>query len=175
MYKNGGYVIVSHDDANIYSKVGSAFANQKPILFYDDDNTCYFIDTIKKDGDGNYILTKGGRTFTITDVNSVMAEGNIQNHLYKYVVEFKDNSDDTFTIFITTNELLEDDLTFDDIWEYVCDGDFGQTNGYTEANEYVAYVCDKGSKQITYASTNGVMLDTTLNQVVSYELIKQLF
>ena len=91
MYKNGGYAIVSHDDANIYSKVQGAYANQKPILFYDDDNTCYFIDTIKKNDDGDYVLTKGGKTFTITDANSVIAEGIVSNTTMENIVDLDDN------------------------------------------------------------------------------------
>lgn len=89
MYKNGGYAIVSHDDIDIYSKVKGAFENHKPILFYDDDNTCYFIDTIKKNDDGDYILTKGGKTFTVTTNNTLSSEGEIQvidKHLYRYCI-----------------------------------------------------------------------------------------
>ena len=92
--KNGGYIIVSVADTNIYEKVNSALINGKPILFYDDTETAYYIDTMSKDGDGNIILTKGGKTFTITDVNSVMATGEVQNHLYEYTIDFDFTSDE---------------------------------------------------------------------------------
>ena len=116
--KQGGYAIVSYDDKDIYSKVQSAYTNQKPILFYDDTNTCYFIDTIKKNNDGDYELTKGGRTFTITDVNSVIAEGNIQEKLHLYQILIRGNISDDIISFLmniySTKELKEGQLTIDD-------------------------------------------------------------
>lgn len=72
--KNGGYAIISHDDINIFNKVDNAYNAGKPILFYDDDKTCYFIDSIKK-VDDDYVLVKGGKTITITDANTVSSTG----------------------------------------------------------------------------------------------------
>lgn len=72
--KSGGYAIIKHDDSDIFAKVKKAYESEKPILFYDDDKTCYFIDTTKKVGD-DYVLTKGGKTITITDANTVSSTG----------------------------------------------------------------------------------------------------
>lgn len=72
--KNGGYAIVKYNDSDIFAKVKNAYENEKPILFYDDDKTCYFIDTTKKVGD-DYVLVKGGKTITITDANTVSSTG----------------------------------------------------------------------------------------------------
>lgn len=73
--KNGGYAIISHDDVNIFNKVDNAYNSGKPILFYDDDKTCFFVDSVKINGDGDYELTKGGKTITITDANTVSSTG----------------------------------------------------------------------------------------------------
>lgn len=89
--RNGGYAIVVHDDANIYNEVKVAYENHKPILFYDDDNTCYFIDTIKKDNDDNYILTKGGKTFTITINNTLSSEGLVSNPTMENIKDLNGN------------------------------------------------------------------------------------
>lgn len=103
MIKSGGYAIVSYNDTNIFSKVQGAYENQKPILFYDDDNTCYFIDTIKKNDDGDYVLTKGGKTFTVTSNNTLSSEGTIENHIYvTNYIDFQDDYDDEQ--FLTTND-----------------------------------------------------------------------
>lgn len=72
--KNGGYAIISHYDINIFNKVDSAYNAGKPILFYDDDKTCYFIDSVAKSGD-DYVLVKGGKTITVTDANTVSSTG----------------------------------------------------------------------------------------------------
>lgn len=74
--QNGGYVIVTHDDANIYKKVASAYENGKPILFYDDDKKCYYIDSIEK-GVDIYTLVKGGKTFEVTSNNTLSSTGEV--------------------------------------------------------------------------------------------------
>ena len=84
--KNGGYAIVKHNDSDIFAKVKNAFENEKPILFYDDDKTCFYVDSVKLNGDGDYEFTKGGKTWTVTDNNTLSSEGQIQNIYKDYVI-----------------------------------------------------------------------------------------
>lgn len=96
----GGYIIVNKNDANIYASLENALTSGKPVLYYEDANICYFIDSISKSGD-DIVLTKGGKTITITDANVVTENGEIQNHLYILSV----NSGDYVISFITTKSV----------------------------------------------------------------------
>lgn len=80
----GGYVLININDSNIYNACNDALTNGKPILLYEDDNTCYYIDSISKSGD-DIILTKGGKTFTITDANVVTETGLVANPLMENI------------------------------------------------------------------------------------------
>lgn len=118
MVKNsGGYAIVSHDDIDIYSKVKGAFENHKPILFYDDDNTCYFIDTIKYGDDDDLIITKGGKTFTVTTNNTLSSEGEIQvesKKLYRHLITLKTSTILGFNVEIICSiaeSIVKEDLS----------------------------------------------------------------
>lgn len=73
----GGYLIISKDDANIYAKLQDALTNGKPVLFYENDTTCYYIDTIALSGD-DIVLTKGGKTITIEADGDITENGDIQ-------------------------------------------------------------------------------------------------
>ena len=102
-YLNGGYSIIKKGDANIYASVEKALTNGKPILFYEDDNTCYYIDSISKSGD-DIVLTKGGKTITITDANVITESGDIQNHLYQHSLTIATNYDFYLSVnVLTTN------------------------------------------------------------------------
>lgn len=88
---NGGYLMIFKNDSDIYAKAQKALVLGKPILFYENATTCYYIDTISggeitteivDDEEvftyGDVILTKGGKTITITYENVVTETGNIQ-------------------------------------------------------------------------------------------------
>lgn len=80
---NGGYLMVSKADTNLYEKLNNALTIGKPVLWYEDENTCYYIDTITKSGT-DIILTKGGKTITIENDGDITETGEVQNHLYEY-------------------------------------------------------------------------------------------
>ena len=94
----GGYILINKTDADIYASVEKALTQGKPILFYEDANTCYYIDTISKSGD-DIVLTKGGKTITITDANVVTESGDIQPSV---------GSDNIFTFDIDDNDIYSD-------------------------------------------------------------------
>lgn len=75
----GGYSILDLADANVYAQALICAKQNKPVLVYDDPLK-YYADTIAidTDNDDNVVITKGGKTITITDANSVSSEGEIQ-------------------------------------------------------------------------------------------------
>ena len=92
---NGGYLMVSKADTKIYDKLQLGLKVGKPILWYESVTVCYYIDTISggeittemvDDEEvityGDIILTKGGKTITVsydgTDA-TVTEEGSIAN------------------------------------------------------------------------------------------------
>lgn len=74
---NGGYLMVSKTDTDLYKKLNNALTLGKPVLFYEDATTCYYIDTISKSGD-DIVLTKGGKTITIETDGDITETGDIQ-------------------------------------------------------------------------------------------------
>lgn len=82
----GGYSILDLASTTIYADALGALKQDKPVLVYDTPE-CYFADTIKAttiDGDDVVQITKGGKTITIANDNTITNVGDIQNHLYKY-------------------------------------------------------------------------------------------
>ena len=73
---NGGYLMVSKSDTNLYAKLNNALTVGKPILWYEDANTCYYIDTITKSGT-DIVLTKGGKTITIESDGDITEVGDV--------------------------------------------------------------------------------------------------
>lgn len=101
---NGGYLMISKNDSDIYAKAQKALVLGKPILFYENATTCYYIDTISG-GEitteivddvevttyGDIILTKGGKTITITSANVITESGNINEPLMENIVDSAGN------------------------------------------------------------------------------------
>ena len=108
---NGGYLMVSKTDTNLYEKLNNALTLGKPVLFYEDENTCYYIDAITKSGT-DIILTKGGKTITIESDGDITESGNVQDHLYEYV--FID--DNGYTCFRALSSINCDVSNTDENW-----------------------------------------------------------
>ena len=85
---NGGYLMVSKTDTNLYEKLNKALTLGKPVLWYEDENTCYYIDTITKSGT-DIILTKGGKTITIKNDGDITENGDIQPKEYEYAIRIE--------------------------------------------------------------------------------------
>lgn len=117
-YLNGGYVMLDKADSDIYAKALGALNAGKPILWYENSTTCYYIDTISKSGD-DVILTKGGKSITITSANAVTETGEIAGggKLYTHNIEltFLDGCEATKNItfrVITSSESAYNATTF---------------------------------------------------------------
>ena len=113
---NGGYLMVSKADTKIYDKLQLGLKVGKPILWYESETVCYYIDTISggeitteivDDEEvityGDIILTKGGKTITVsydgTDA-TVTEEGSIANPLMENIKDKNGNL-----------RFIEDDIT----------------------------------------------------------------
>lgn len=102
---NGGYVMIKSSDSEIYSKVKKAIEIGKPILYYENDTTCYYIDSASIVGT-DIVLTKGGKTITIDSSNNVVSSGDIQAHLYCYLFYLTDNTK-TYYLKYKSNVLVD--------------------------------------------------------------------
>lgn len=86
MTKNGGYVIIDlNDTTKIYKQALGCLNSGKPVLVYDASNI-YYADTIAKVGD-DVVITKGGKTITITDANSVSSTGIVKAPTMENIVD----------------------------------------------------------------------------------------
>ena len=123
-YKKGGYTILDLESSTIYADSVKALDSNKPIVVYDGTYKPYFADTITKSGT-NIIITKGGKTITIANDNTITSEGDIQNHLYKcYAIsQYLQTSGNDYrgTFIIDINEIPENPNynTFNDIKTYL--------------------------------------------------------
>ena len=96
----GGYVIINKALNNVYELAKNALTSGKPILWYETNTECYFIDTATLSGT-NIVLTKGGKTITIEADGDITETGNIQveeKHLYKHYISVAGSN---FTIYDT--------------------------------------------------------------------------
>ena len=75
-YKKGGYTILDLESSTIYADSVKALDSNKPVVVYDGTNKPYFTDTIVLDGT-NVVITKGGKTITIANDNTITSNGNI--------------------------------------------------------------------------------------------------
>ena len=85
----GGYSILDLTDANVSAQANVCYNQDKPVLVYGANGERYFADTITKSGT-SFIVTKGGKTITIANDNTITNVGDIQPHLYEYQFSLSD-------------------------------------------------------------------------------------
>lgn len=101
----GGYSILDLTDANVSTQANVCYNQDKPVLVYGANGEKFFADTITKDGT-NIVITKGGKTITIANDNTITNVGDIQNHLYYTNINATcedDNHQCYFSITLNTN------------------------------------------------------------------------
>lgn len=157
-YLNGGYSIIKKDDANIFAKVNDALTSGKPILWYEYATTCYFIDSISKSGD-DIVLTKGGKTITITDSNVVTEKGDLTLHSYILQMNLinNDESIDTYAIasFYTYN-IYDEDVSF------------GYADAYNLLKDLGHYLNDYKSLPVSSNSNNIIGIKANNDKIYTY-------
>lgn len=89
-YKKGGYSILDLESSTIYADSVKALDSNKPVVVYDGTNAPYFADTISLSGT-SVVITKGGKTITINDTNSVSSEGVVANPTMENIVDLNGN------------------------------------------------------------------------------------
>jgi len=140
--------MVSKADTNLYEKLNKALTLGKPVLWYEDENTCYYIDTISKSGT-DIILTKGGKTITIESDGDITESGDVSNVLTDLVY-----NEDTGNID-TTKPIVET-MT-----------GYSFTKSQTDANGEFSYVyagvCKNGNKLTVVVALNYKKLQNTSN------------
>lgn len=110
----GGYVMINKAQDNVYELATSALTSGKPILWYELNTECYFIDTITLSGT-NIILTKGGKTITIESDGDITESGNIQSEkINGYSIDFSVGTLDHISINIYTKNIITDAKSFYD-------------------------------------------------------------
>lgn len=114
---NGGYIIISKNQADTYALSLKALELGKPVLFYEDDTTCYYIDTISKSGT-DIVLTKGGKTITIESDGNITETGEVYKKLYYHPLIIFGTSDKfnlSACIINDNNTLITKDTLIDTI------------------------------------------------------------
>ena len=136
-----GYVFLDLTKANVYAKALKVLGTDKPVVIKDGSGSPYFVDSLTLDGT-NVVITKGGKTITIANDNTITNVGDIQNHLYALTIISGDynisfiasEKRDNYTISDMSN-LSENDTNFlkslKDIIKYELGCLYGATSNST--------------------------------------------
>lgn len=71
-----GYVFLDLTKANVYAKALKVLTADKPVVINDGTGAPYFVDSMTVDGT-NVVITKGGKTITIANDNTITNVGEI--------------------------------------------------------------------------------------------------
>ena len=97
-----GYVFLDLTKTNVYSKALKVLGTDKPVVIKDGSGSPYFVDSLTLDGT-NVVITKGGKTITIANDNTITNVGDIQNHLYQITLIGCDTEDDNNNTIFNDN------------------------------------------------------------------------
>lgn len=171
-YLNGGYVMLDKADSDIFAKASGALQAGKPILWYEDKNTCYFIDTIEKTGSDSIALTKGGLTIVITSGNVVTEVGSVQQHLYSNNVYIIGEDENTNNCYIYLTILAPKALTNTEIEDYIkefTDTSTLAVSGYGDSHSIEIVSYNESTEKYRYTNSNDeentFEIDTMTNKV----------
>lgn len=78
-----GYVFLDLTKSNVYSKALKVLGTDKPVVIKDGQGSPYFVDSLTLSGT-NIIITKGGKTITIANDNTITNEGDIQIEQFNF-------------------------------------------------------------------------------------------
>ena len=175
-----GYVFLDLTKTNVYSKALKVLGTDKPVVIKDGSGSPYFVDSLTLDGT-NVVITKGGKTITIANDNTITNEGDIQNHLWfiRFRANLSNNDDineyDIFELytniepnidnddFITLKNILVDNGAIKDDRALAVSGD--KIIGLYVYNDSINY---------TDSSDNGSDIDISTSNIYEY-VITQLF
>lgn len=173
-YLNGGYVMLDKADSDIFAKASGALQAGKPILWYEDKNTCYFIDTISISGD-DIVLTKGGLTITITSGNVVSEVGAIDGlKQYEFAITTADNTYLVTKLLYNVDYPLETSINIDsDLFDYLYNnGVTYHSIAYGQGDDVlytIADIADDSTYKLTIYNKSGTSSEEA---VISVEINK---
>lgn len=117
-----GYVFLDLTKSNVYSKALKVLGTDKPVVIKDGSGSPYFVDSLTLSGT-NIIITKGGKTITIANDNTITNVGDIQEKLHLYRLQFQlkiEGTDATFFMLIYSNKgnLTKENVTLEELNQY---------------------------------------------------------
>ena len=118
-----GYVFLDLTKSNVYSKALKVLGTDKPVVIKDGSGSPYFVDSLTLDGT-NVVITKGGKTITIANDNTITNVGDIQPktlHLYKlnFSLEISSTEGNFMMLFYSNKDnLTKENITFNEINKY---------------------------------------------------------
>lgn len=139
-----GYVFLDLTKSNVYAKALKVLGADKPVVIKEGSNAPYFVDSISLDGT-NVVITKGGKTITIANDNTITNVGDIYNEELQYI-SYNNETD----VIDTTKPIVQtmDGYSFVD----------GSVTGFE--NTY-ASVCRNGNKLTFVVAGNVTKSDDT--------------
>ena len=172
-----GYVFLDLTKSNVYSKALKVLGTDKPVVIKDGSGSPYFVDSLTLDGT-NVVITKGGKTITIANDNTITNVGDIQNHLYTLTLHYSDTNfvvytndkglfdlNDNYRIVNSDNEyVLSDELTNSllSILDKIKVGDYHGINFVYVGDESTPFVNKSNDSGFNIEDDNG----STLIEVV---------
>lgn len=85
-----GYVFLDLTKTNVYAKALKVLGADKPVVIKEGSGSPYFVDSLTLDGT-NVVITKGGKTITIANDNTITNEGLIANPTMENIVDLNGN------------------------------------------------------------------------------------
>ena len=145
----GGYSILDLTDANVSVQANICYNQDKPVLVYGANGERYFADTIEKVGT-SIIITKGGKTITIANDNTITNVGDIQTHLYEHRIDLygDDTNGNTYQIRIIINNTSNTKLVLSNLINE-------RFNGLIVDNAYLT----RGIEEIEYVDAEETQIE----------------
>ena len=85
-----GYVFLDLTKSNVYAEALKVLGTDKPVVIKDGSGSPYFVDSLTLDGT-NVVITKGGKTITIANDNTITNVGTIENSLMENIKDLAGN------------------------------------------------------------------------------------
>ena len=162
-YKKGGYTILDLESSTIYADSVKALDSNKPVVVYD-TNKPYFADTIVLDGT-NVVITKGGKTITIANDNTITNVGDIQLKVFGLYVGHSSDDESVHLVAINNINVILNNKNFDEqpsisgLYKLVTSikGNAFKTKFFNDNKELISIVIYKNGSIIMEVDTNEVL------------------
>lgn len=112
-----GYVFLDLTKSNVYAKALKVLGADKPVVIKDSSGAPYFVDSLALDGT-NVVITKGGKTITIANDNTITVSGDVTLHYYQIYLTGRDNNNKVIYIYASLYT-YNNNLNKDNILDYL--------------------------------------------------------